>query len=95
MNSGDWCAGYDLRSVKLAFSRTCGYATTAEAEAKGIFEDARMLTNDELDDKLTDTMTFRDRLDQLIQRGVSFPCSFASIVRPEFWLDVDVQLKAA
>ncbi len=40
MNSADWWAGFDIKSVKLAFAKDLGYSTVAAAERDRVFGEA-------------------------------------------------------
>ena len=78
LNPFDWWAGYDLKSVKLAYLRETGAAKEAfyeeEELAQGAMQTLRVYPNP----YAKESRTFQEELARMVARGQEFPCYFAS-----------------
>ena len=78
LNPFDWWAGYDLKSVKLAYLRETGAAKEAfyeeEELAQGAMQTLRVYPNP----YAKESRTFQEELARMVARGQEFPCHFAS-----------------
>jgi len=90
MNRADWWAGYDLESVMLAFARSVGYDTLAEAEEARLFDSPRPISTVELDTEITQGVTCRQLLEAMCGVKADFPCFFSSIARSDLWSSVRI-----
>jgi hypothetical protein len=87
LNHWDWWAGYDLQSVKAAYARSRDFDLAVDSAA-GLFHDPHPLTEAELAatrffhdlaaPSESEVVSFRDRLDELINENTEFPCFFAT-----------------
>ena len=78
LNPFDWWAGYDLKSVKLAYLRETGAAKEAFYEEEELGLEAMKTLRVYPNPYVKESRTFQEELARMVARGQEFPCYFAS-----------------
>ena len=78
LNPFDWWAGYDLKSVKLAYVRETGAAKEAFYEEEELAHAAMKTLRVYPNPYAKESRTFQEELARMVARGQEFPCHFAS-----------------
>ena len=78
LNPFDWWAGYDLKSVKLAYLRETGAGKEAFYEEEELAQDAMQTLRVYPNPYAKESTTFQEELARMVARGQEFPCYFAS-----------------
>jgi hypothetical protein len=78
LNPFDWWAGYDLKSVQLAYLRETGAAKEAFYEEEELSQEAMKTLRVYPSPYAKESRTFQEELARMVARGQEFPCYFAS-----------------
>jgi hypothetical protein len=78
LNPFDWWAGYDLKSVKLAYLRETGAGEEAFYEEEELARNAMQTLRVYPNPYAKESRTFQEELACMVARGQEFPCRFAS-----------------
>jgi hypothetical protein len=78
LNPFDWWAGYDLKSVKLAYLRETGAVKEAFHEEEELPQQAMKTLRVHQNPYARESRTFQEELDRMVAGGQEFPCYFAS-----------------
>jgi hypothetical protein len=78
LNPFDWWAGYDLKSVKLAYLRETGAVKDAFYEEEELPQEAMKTLRVYPDPYAKESRTFQEELARMVASGQEFPCYFAS-----------------
>lgn len=78
LNPFDWWAGYDLKSVKLAYLREPGAVKEAFYEEEELPHEAMKTLRVYPNPYSKESKTFQEELARMVARGQEFPCHFAS-----------------
>jgi hypothetical protein len=78
LNPFDWWAGYDLKSVKLAYLRETGAVKESFYEEEELPQEAMKTLRVYPNPYAKESRTFLEELARMVARGQEFPCHFAS-----------------
>lgn len=78
LNPFDWWAGYDLKSVKLAYLRETGAVKEAFYDEEELAPETMKTLRVYPNPYAKESRTFQDELARMLARGQEFPCYFAS-----------------
>jgi hypothetical protein len=78
LNPFDWWAGYDLKSVKLAYLRETGAAEEVFYEEEELPQAAMKTLRVYPNPYGKESRTFQEELARMVAGGQEFPCYFAS-----------------
>jgi len=78
LNPFEWWAGYDLKSVKLAYLRETGAVKEAFYEEEELSQEAMKTLRVYPNPYAKESRTFQEELARMVAGGREFPCYFAS-----------------